>query len=210
MPRKLVHYACGFAILKRKMTSHKDAKPANTVVTSNTGWGNWTRTRKLQLAGAVAVVVVLLAVGSTLMYLAVKGKSPTPTKPASHTTNPFSTQSQLNDAQSALTDAGTTEEKVQAYLKLGAAYMSSNQLPQAIDAYQKAETLSGDQDVNGLVQLSNLYNTTKQHQELLTTLQKLVALIQQQGAANPNTYRGGASLTWYQEALTRVQNGGWL
>jgi cytochrome c-type biogenesis protein CcmH/NrfG len=165
---------------------------------------------RLPLVFLVVAIVIILGI---LGYAAwrTRVKTPATSSNGSNESAPIHTpQDNLKAAQNTVAGAQSTEDKVNAYLALGAAYMDTKQLPEAITAYKQADTLSSGQNLTALTQLCNIYNMMKQHDNLIATLQRIVALLQQQASADPSNYKAANQLLWYQDALRRVEAGGTL
>lgn len=164
--------------------------------------------RLLPVLVVAAAIVVLGILGYTAWHTRTAPK--TATNNTRKSTPVHTPQDELRSAQTAVASARSTEDKINAYLVLGASYMDTKQLPDAIVAYKQVDTLSGGQNLTALTQLCNIYNTLKQRDELIATLQRIIALLQRQLSANASDYKTANQLLWYQSALERVQAGGTL
>jgi len=196
----------------RRKKSKASAETSNIVTSDAVQRKNHTlhSSRLLWVILAAAVIVVLGILG----YAAWRTRMITASSPGGSDKNasaPVHTpQDNLRSAQIAVASARSTEDKINAYLILGASDIDTGQLPEAIIAYKQADTLSGGQNLTALTQLCNIYNTQKQRNELIATLQRIIVLLQQQSAADPSDYKAANQLLWYQDALGRVQAGGTL
>lgn len=195
----------------RRKKSKASAETSGIVTSDAVQRKNHTlRSSRLLWVLLAAAVIVVLGILGYAAWRTNRTATPAPAHQSSKSTSIHMPQDNLKNAQNALTGAQSTEDKISAYLSLGGAYMGTNQLSQAIVAYKQADTLSDGQNLVALVQLCNLYNMTKQHNELVGVLQQTIAYYKKQVAADSTDYKAAGQLAWYQTALARVQGGGQL
>ena len=158
--------------------------------------------RRWLFAGAT-IVVIALGTGGFFYIEHVHAPKPSHSgnTASQHPNSSFQNPAQnLADAQAALRQATTAQQKSVAYANLGAAYYNNQQPDKAITAYQSALAADNSSQITVLGQLASAYIANKQTGKAVSTLQQLVTLLQQ--SSDPTLHN---QIGRYQEAIQELQ-----
>jgi len=196
-----------FAILSHKMSQQKHPKPVLGIVTSDSVHNRRFITTKFGIIGLVILIVIIAVVGVFLVVhfsINSSNKSQTSANTTKKQQNikTISPLQALNNAQNELKNADTNQQKAAAYNNLGSAYMSNNNVPAAITAYQTAITTDSSTETTSLIGLGYAYYMNGQDSQSISSFQKLVSLLQ----ASSDQYEQGKA-SQYQVMIQLLQEG---
>lgn len=185
------------------MRLRKDPKATSSIVTSDAVLRHGGRK---SLIAIIAVVVILLVVGGIEVAAIIRHRT---TRVTSHATPPESASYlsthpgvQVQNAQAELQNAHTPHEKSVAYQDLGTAYLNNKQGDQAIAAYQQALQADSADQQQVLAQLASAYIQLDQPQQAISTLQKIITILQQTKDPSAPTL-----IPKYQQLIQELQQG---